>query len=250
AFARGPPPFLRERVSVGRSSAPAARHRLAPRTRRHTASVLRGTSIARAWIPQFGFLLRRDGRSDRLDPNGARITGIVESNCPWLHRGTERRKPHYRPRRNTGDTMRYFEDFNSGDVFELGEAVIAEAEILEFARKYDPQPFHVDKEAAARSMFKGLVASGWHTGSIFMGLLVRGLFCDSASVGSGGLDELRWLAPVRPGDVLRGRMTVLSRKESERHRERGTVVGLGELFKQRSERVFFIRWLALIGLRH
>ncbi|TMA27098.1 MAG: MaoC family dehydratase [Deltaproteobacteria bacterium] len=145
--------------------------------------------------------------------------------------------------------MRYFEDFNSGDVFELGEAVIAEAEILEFARKYDPQPFHVDKEAAARSMFKGLVASGWHTGSIFMGLLVRGLFRDSASVGSGGLDELRWLAPVRPGDVLRGRMTVLSRKESERHRERGTVVGLGELFNQRSERVFFIRWPALIGRR-
>jgi acyl dehydratase len=134
-------------------------------------------------------------------------------------------------------------------VFELGEAVIAEAEILEFARKYDPQPFHVDKEAAARSMFKGLVASGWHTGAIFMGLLVRGLFRDSASVGSGGLDELRWLKPVRPGDVLRGRMTVISKKESERHPERGTVVCLGELFNQESERVFFIRWPALIGRR-
>jgi len=85
--------------------------------------------------------------------------------------------------------MRYFEDFNSGDVFELGEAVIAEAEILEFARKYDPQPFHVDKEAAARSMFKGLVASGWHTGSIFMGLLVRGLFRDAARTDDGALQE-------------------------------------------------------------
>src|SRR5947199_24274 len=96
--------------------------------------------------------------------------------------------------------MRYFEDFAEGQVYELGEVSISEAEILEFARKYDPQPFHVDQAAAQHSMFSGLIASGWQTASIYMGLLVRGLLLDSASLGSAGVDELRWLKPVRPGD--------------------------------------------------
>ena len=145
--------------------------------------------------------------------------------------------------------MRYFEDFNPGDVFELGEVVMTEAEVLEFARRYDPQPFHIDPEAAARSMFGGLIASGWHTASSYMGLLVRGLLHDVASLGAGGLDELRWLKPVRPGDVLRARLTILSKKDSERHPERGMLVNLGEMFNQKGERVFFVRWPALIGRR-
>jgi acyl dehydratase len=145
--------------------------------------------------------------------------------------------------------MRYFEDLNAGDVFELGEVQLSEPEILEFARRFDPQPFHLDHEAAARSIFGGLVASGWHTGSAFMGLLVRGFLHDVASLGAGGLDELRWLKPVRPGDLLRGRYTVLSKRPSASRPDRGTVVGLGELFNQAGERVFFIRWPALIGTR-
>ncbi len=145
--------------------------------------------------------------------------------------------------------MRYFEDLNDGDVFELGEMQMTEPEIVEFARRFDPQPFHLDHEAAAHSIFGGLVASGWHTGSTFMGLLVRGLLQDVASLGAGGLDELRWLKPVRPGDVLRGRYTVLSKRASTSRPERGTVVGLGELFNQTGERVFFIRWPALLGRR-
>src|SRR5439155_13112246 len=80
--------------------------------------------------------------------------------------------------------MRFFEDFAEGQVYELGEASISEAEILEFARKYDPQPFHVDQAAAQHSMFRGLIASGWQTASMYMGLLVRGLLLDSASLGS------------------------------------------------------------------
>lgn len=145
--------------------------------------------------------------------------------------------------------MRYFEDLNAGDTFELGEFSLSEEEIIEFAKRYDPQPFHLDREAAKGSIFKGLVASGWHTGSAFMGLLVRGLLHDVASLGAGGLDELRWLKPVRPGDVLRGRFTVLSKKDSEKYPNRGTTVNLGELFNQHGERVFFIRWPALIGRR-
>ena len=145
--------------------------------------------------------------------------------------------------------MRYFEDLNPGDTFDLGELTLSEEEIVEFARTYDPQPFHVDRAAAAKSHFGGIVASGWHTGSAFMGLLVRGLLHDVASLGSGGLDELRWLKPVRPGEKLRGRLTILSKKESERHPDRGTTVNLGELLNEKGERVFFIRWPALIGRR-
>jgi len=137
--------------------------------------------------------------------------------------------------------MRYFEDFSEGQVFELGEQQITEEEILEFARKFDAQPFHVDREKAARSMYGGLIASGWHTGSIYMSLLVGGLLRDSASLGSAGVDELRWLKPVRPGDTLRARLTVTSLKASAKHPDRGIVFNLGELFNQRGEKVMFVR---------
>jgi len=145
--------------------------------------------------------------------------------------------------------MRYFEDFRDGDAFELGEVRMDEAEMVEFARRYDPQPFHVDPDAAARSHFGGLIASGWHTGSLYMGLLVRALLHDVASLGAGGLEELRWLKPVRPGDVLRARFTILSKRESEKNPRRGTLLNLGELFNQDGERVFFMRWPALVARR-
>jgi acyl dehydratase len=145
--------------------------------------------------------------------------------------------------------MRYFEDFAEGQVFELGEETVSEEEMLEFARRYDPQPFHTDPEAARRSMYGGLIASGWHTGSIYMGLLVRGMLHDAASLGSAGIDEMRWLKPVRPGDVLRARMTVVSMKPSSRHPERGTIFNLGELFNQNGERVMFVRSSGMFARR-
>jgi len=145
--------------------------------------------------------------------------------------------------------MRYFEDFAEGQVYELGEASISEAEILEFARKYDPQPFHVDPAAAQHSMFRGLIASGWQTASIYMGLLVRGLLLDSASLGSPGVDELRWLKPVRPGDVLRGRVTITSVRPSSKSPSRGTVATFGELFDRQGERVYFVRSSGMFARR-
>ncbi|HZX95184.1 MAG TPA: MaoC family dehydratase [Myxococcales bacterium] len=145
--------------------------------------------------------------------------------------------------------MRYFEDFAEGQVFELGEETVSEAEVLEFARRYDPQPFHVDPAAARKSMYGGLIASGWQTGSIYMGLLVRGLLQDAASLGSAGIDELRWLKPVRPGDKLRARLTVTSLKPSSKHADRGTVFNLGELFNQQGERVFFVRSSGMFARR-
>jgi len=145
--------------------------------------------------------------------------------------------------------MRYLEDFSEGQVFELGEETIRAQEIIDFARRYDAQPFHVDPEAAKKSVYGGLIASGWHTGSLFMGMLVRGLIHDVASMGSGGLDELRWLKPVRPNDVLRGKLSVLGVRPSTKHPNRGSLTCLGELFNQKAERVFFVRWSAIIARR-
>jgi acyl dehydratase len=145
--------------------------------------------------------------------------------------------------------MRYLEDFEPGQVFELGEETIQEEEILQFARRFDAQPFHVDREAAKRSIYGGLIASGWHTASFFMALLVRGLLYETASMGAGGIDDMRWLKPVRPGDLLRARLTILERRPSSKHPDRGLVTCLGEMLNQNGERVLTIRWSAMIARR-
>ena len=145
--------------------------------------------------------------------------------------------------------MRYYEDFTEGQVYELGEATVSEAEILEFARKFDPQSFHIDPGAAKRSMYGGLIASGWHTGSLFMGLMVRAVLQDSSSLGSAGIDEMRWLKPVRPGDRLRARLTITSVRPSSKRADRGTVFTLGEMFNQQGERVFFVRSSGMFARR-
>ena len=145
--------------------------------------------------------------------------------------------------------MRHLEDFKEGQVFELGEDIIREQEILDFARRFDAQPFHVDPEAAKASIYGGLIASGWHTASFFMGLLVRGLLHDVASLGAGGIDELRWLKPVRPGDTLRARLSVVGTRPSTKHADRGLITCVGEMFNQHGERVLLIRWSAMIARR-
>jgi acyl dehydratase len=126
----------------------------------------------------------------------------------------------------------YFEDFATGQEVELGSVRVLEDEILDFARRFDPQPFHVDPEAAQRSVFGGLIASGWHTGAMWMRLYVDSLLGGDAGMGSPGIEELRWLAPVRPGDTLSGRLTVLDATPSERRPDRGTVRIRGEMVNQ------------------
>ncbi|HTO25918.1 MAG TPA: MaoC family dehydratase [Gaiellaceae bacterium] len=128
--------------------------------------------------------------------------------------------------------MRYWEDLKIGEEAEHGTHTITEDEILAFAREYDPQPFHVDPEAAAAGPFGGLIASGWQTASIYMGLYVRNAMSDVAGLGSPGVEELRWLAPVRPGDALTARSRVVEAWPSETDPRRGTMVGLNELVNQ------------------
>jgi acyl dehydratase len=127
---------------------------------------------------------------------------------------------------------RYFEDFEPGHVFELGSRTVTADEIVAFGREFDPQPFHVDEEAAAASNFGGLIASGWHTGAMWMRLYVDALLGGAASLGSPGIEELRWLAPVRPGDTLSGRLTVLEATPSVRRPDRGTIRSRGEMVNQ------------------
>jgi acyl dehydratase len=125
-----------------------------------------------------------------------------------------------------------FDDFEPGQVLELGSVAVTEDEIVEFARRFDPQPFHVDPEAAAESVFGGLIASGWHTGAMWMRLYVDSMLGTASAQGSPGIEELRWLAPVRPGDTLHGRLTVLETTPSDRRPDRGTVRIRGEMVNQ------------------
>jgi acyl dehydratase len=125
-----------------------------------------------------------------------------------------------------------FEDFEPGQVYELGTTTVSADEIVAFAREFDPQPFHLDPDAAKESVFGGLIASGWHTGAMWMRLYVDSMLAGSSAQGSPGIEELRWLAPVRPGDTLQGRLTVLETAPSTRRPDRGTVRIRGEMVNQ------------------
>ncbi|HET7046035.1 MAG TPA: MaoC family dehydratase [Gaiellaceae bacterium] len=131
--------------------------------------------------------------------------------------------------------MLYFEDLESGQVLEFGGHTVTEDEILDFARRYDPQPFHVDLDAAAAGPFGGLVASGWHTAALFMRMYVDAILLGAASMGSPGVEELRWTKPVRPGDTLRGRARVLETRASSTNPERGTIRSKLECLNQEGE---------------
>ena len=139
--------------------------------------------------------------------------------------------------------MKYWEDFKVGESTDLGSHSMTEAEILAFARKYDPQPFHTDPEAARRSIFGGLIASGWHTCAVMMRLSVEANRREeAAATGSPGLDSCRWLKPVRPGDTLNGRTEVLETWPSK-SKQIGFVRRRVEMVNQQGEAV-----VAIVGI--
>lgn len=154
--------------------------------------------------------------------------------------------------RESGHTlrpMRYFEDFQQGEVIETGSYTVPREEIIAFAQQFDPQPFHIDDEAARRSIFGGIIASGWHTASISHRLFVEGLLRTSSSMGSPGLDELRWLLPVRPGDALSVRVEVLSTTPSRSKPDRGAIKFRFEVRNQKGEVVMTELATALFARR-
>jgi acyl dehydratase len=144
---------------------------------------------------------------------------------------------------------RYFEDYLPGAVFECGRIPVTEAEIIQFARRYDPQDMHVNPEAAARGRFGGLVASGWHTAAMTMRLVVDNFLPKAASLASPGLDELRWLKPVRPGDVLRIRVTVVEATPSRSRPDRGMVRSFVETLNQDGDVVMSMKPMNIIRRR-
>jgi acyl dehydratase len=139
----------------------------------------------------------------------------------------------------------YFEDLTLGATVDLGKKTVSEEEILRFAREFDPQPFHVDPEAAKESIFGGIIASGWHTCSIAMRLLVDGLLSHSSSLGSPGVEQIRWVKPVRPDDTLHAVLTVQEVRHSQSKPDRGTARIRIDVTNQADE---LVMWMESFGM--
>ncbi len=145
---------------------------------------------------------------------------------------------------------RYFEDYQPGQVYEFGSHTVSAEEIIAFAERFDPQPFHLDPQAALASPYGGLIASGWMTGGLMMRMLVDHFISPVASMGSPGMDEMRWLRPVRPGDTLRVRVAVIEARRSQSKPDRGIVLAQLQCLNQDDEVVMSARSMALYRCRH
>jgi acyl dehydratase len=143
----------------------------------------------------------------------------------------------------------YWEDFYPGQVREAGGISLSEEEIIEFGRKYDPQPFHTDREKAKQSYFGGLIASGWQTAAVCMRLICDLYLLEAASLGSPGVDEVRWVKPVRAGDTLRLKTTVLETRASTSRPDMGTVRSRSEVYNQHGELVMHMSGVGMFRRR-
>jgi acyl dehydratase len=146
-------------------------------------------------------------------------------------------------------SLLYYEDFVVGEVAEYGDRLVTAEEIVAFASRYDPQPFHVDAEAARRSQAGSLIASGWHTGAMLMRMNCDAFLLRSASEGALGCDEVSWLTPVHPGDRLRVRRTIVSARPSGSRPGLGIVAFLFEVLNQAGEIVMRQRNSCFLRLR-
>lgn len=144
---------------------------------------------------------------------------------------------------------RYFEDFAAGERFRCRGVTLTEAEVVNFALAYDPQPFHIDKEAAADSPFGGLIASGLQTFALGWRMFLQEGLLAACSMGSPGIDELRWTAPVRPGDTLYIEAEVLETKPSSSRPDRGTLRMGYRILNQRGETVLTMKILHILRKR-
>ncbi|MGD9601512.1 MAG: MaoC family dehydratase [Gammaproteobacteria bacterium] len=149
----------------------------------------------------------------------------------------------------TPATDRYFEDYEVGATYELGQFRLSEPDIVEFALRYDPQPFHLDRAAAARSHFGGIVASGWHTAAAMMRVVVEHFVSKVAGMGSPGLDELRWLKPVRPDEDLTVRVTVDDARRSRTKPDRGLIHTTMEVVGPDGDTRMRVRSVGMVAVR-
>jgi acyl dehydratase len=145
--------------------------------------------------------------------------------------------------------VRYFEDYVPGLVVDCGSFTVSEGEILDFARRYDPQPFHIDPEAAATGPFGGIIASGWQTASLMMRQLVERFISPESGLGAVGIDEIRWPRPVRPGDTLHVRGTVLEARLSRSKPDRGIIRTLMEATNAEGEVAMTMQGINFVRVR-
>jgi acyl dehydratase len=144
---------------------------------------------------------------------------------------------------------RYFEDYVPGLTVDCGSFTMNEADIIAFAKEYDPQPFHVAPAAAKDGPYGGLIASGWHTTSMMMRQLVEHYISPESSLGAAGVDEIRWPRPVRPGDTLHVRATVREARRSASKPDRGIITTLGELINQNGDLAMRLTAINFVLLR-
>ncbi|MFL9840981.1 MaoC family dehydratase [Sphingomonas sp. ST-64] len=146
--------------------------------------------------------------------------------------------------------MKYFEDLTVGDKASFGSYPVTREEVLAFAEKYDPQPFHLSDEAASKTHFGRLAASGWHTSAMTMAMLVEQMKANpSAGLGASGIDELRWIKPVYPGDTLRCETELIEKRISEKRPEIGRTRSRMTVFNQHDEPVMSFIANAMIARR-
>ncbi len=145
---------------------------------------------------------------------------------------------------------RWFEDYVPGAVHEFGSIAVEEEEVIAFAKRYDPQDFHTDPVAARDTVFGGLIASGWQTCGLMMRLYAEHYLTKCASLASPGVDELRWVRPVRPGDTLSVRVSILDAVESRSKLDRGVVTSFIEVLNQKAEVVLSMRAVNMIARRN
>lgn len=149
----------------------------------------------------------------------------------------------------TQNTRKALEDFREGECIPLPEYTVTEEEIIDFARRYDPQYFHTDPEAARESQFGGLIASGWMTTAVFMRMQCEAFILNSTCMGAPGVDEICWLKPVRPGDVLGGEVRVTEVRPSRSKPDRGIVFTDASVRNQSGEEVMTLRSRAFFQRR-
>jgi len=150
----------------------------------------------------------------------------------------------------TRKTARYAEDYKVGDFYDLGQVVVTREEIIEFSKKWDPQPFHIDERIAEDSAYGGIIASGWHVTLLMMRMMNdSGFISHETSLGSPGLDGLKWLKPVRPGDRLSGKAEIIDMHVSRSKPDRAFVSHIAKLQNDAHEDVYVLKSTSIIKTR-
>ena len=147
-------------------------------------------------------------------------------------------------------TKIYFEDIKEGDSYKLGPLFVSKEEVIDFAKKYDPQPFHISEEKAKESLFGGLCASGWHTCALYMKMLCDSFIKNLASLGSPGMNEIRWIKPLFPDQEIFGNVTIISKKPSKSKPNIGSMITKSEVYNENKELIMTLESISIVRKRN